>query len=386
MKPAKILFTGTSLFLLLTLFFGCGERVGEKEFIKAKAAQASGDLVQARLHYEKAIKRLSGEHKAAGNHQLGLVCWKLQDTDAAIKAFQAACELSDEGITESNLNLAAAYFQAGDLQQAEVELNRILNRSPNHAGALTLKGLIAMSRNDWTTASSSIQEGLANAPDSPAAQNLIAISEDLQKNRNSDSAIARLKSILQTDPTFAPALFNLGAIYDHWKADPKQALSWYEKYLATQSTDSALANVARKAIERYSTGMEPIRTTTPRTDPVLAQRFIAEGARYHANRKYREALEAYRKATEADPTNADAFYNNGLTHYALAEYVQAADSFSQALKLTPSNESTRYMLAASLHGQKRYREADKEIKELLRINPSHQQGLALQQMIQNLLR
>ena len=48
MKNKKVLMTvGGGVCLLLAVFSGCGERTGEKEYSKALASWADGDLVRA---------------------------------------------------------------------------------------------------------------------------------------------------------------------------------------------------------------------------------------------------------------------------------------------------------------------------------------------------
>ena len=48
--------------LIFATFVGCGGRSWEKEYSKAAEAWNDGDLVRARTHYEKAIRKMSGQN------------------------------------------------------------------------------------------------------------------------------------------------------------------------------------------------------------------------------------------------------------------------------------------------------------------------------------
>jgi Flp pilus assembly protein TadD len=82
--------------LLFATFVGCGGRSGEKEYNRAIEAVADGDLVRARTHFEKAIRKMSGnEKKSMAQNQLGLVLWQLGEVNAAVEAFNQSCALSE---------------------------------------------------------------------------------------------------------------------------------------------------------------------------------------------------------------------------------------------------------------------------------------------------
>ena len=48
-----------------------------------------------------------------------------------------------------------------------------------------------------------------------------------------DDAIAEFQQVLQSDPKNAQALFNLGVTMLHGKNDPKRALEYWERMIAT---------------------------------------------------------------------------------------------------------------------------------------------------------
>jgi tetratricopeptide (TPR) repeat protein len=368
MKNKKLVILCGGSCLLLALFFGCGERSGEKEYTKALSLWADGDLVRAQGQLEKAIRKLTGNAKRAlANNQLGIVLWKLGKPEQAIERFAESCRLTDE-LTGANLNLGMALYHAGQLDEAEFELTKMLNEQPDHADARTIQGLIHMQKKDWKSAAQEISTGLRNHPDDPAGQNALALAE-LHLNRNSDPAVARLKQVVAAYPDYAPACYNLAVIYDQWLGNKNAAASWYKQYLARAGAEATRTAAAKQAVARLG-GKSQTASAQVRTDSAAAARFVAEGSRLHAAKKYTEAIAQYKQAIQADPEQKTAYYNAGLSHYELKQYPEAADACEQALKLDPSFANARYMLALAYVQQRKWSDAEQEAQRLKQVNPA----------------
>src|SRR5215470_3733612 len=58
-----------------------------------------------------------------------------------------------------------------------------------------------------------------------------------------DDAIAEFQQVLQTDPKNAQALFNLGVTMLHGKNDPKRAMEYWERMIATNTNQPQAAFV-----------------------------------------------------------------------------------------------------------------------------------------------
>lgn len=365
MNNKTLLIIGGGVCLLFALFSGCGGNPGEKEYEKAMASWKKNDLVRAQSQLEKAIRKLTGnEEKSVANNQLGIIRWKLGKHAQAIESFGESCRLSND-LTGANLNMGVALYHSGHLEQARLELTKILNEEPDNATARIYLGLVLMKRQDWQGASQELSAGLRSSPNNPAGQNALALVE-LHMSRNTDAAVKRLKQLLAAYPDYAPALFNLAIIHEQWLRDPTAALGWYKQYLQKAGEAGPQAEAAKQAIAKLSqVGPEdPRKTEEKRTDPVAAAEYIAQGTKLHAAKKYNEAIRQYEKAIEADPTMADAHYNLGLTRYELKQYREAAQSCSEALKLNPGYTNARYMLALSYAQLKEWNNAEREAKVL----------------------
>jgi tetratricopeptide (TPR) repeat protein len=364
MKNNRILVIATGTCLMLATFVGCGGRSGEKEYNKAIEAWQDGDLVRARTHFEKAIRKMSGnEKKSVAENKLGLVLWQLGEVDAAAEAFNESCALS-ESLTGANLNLGIALYHAERLDEAEVALNNVLGDNPRNETALSMLGLIAAQKRDWAGASKTISRAVAARPSDPAGQNALVLAE-LNSNRNTDLAVSRLSKLVSAYPDYAPAAYNLAAIYDHWLDNQTAATGWYKEYLRKSGPDGSHGEAARQAIARLGgqTATGP-GTAAPQTDPAAAARYMAEGAKRHQEQKYTDAIEQYRKAIGADPTQKNAYYNMGLAYYALKKYSETEQACLRALKVDPGFVDAQYMLALAYVQQGKWNDAEREAKIL----------------------
>lgn len=360
MKNKNLLIAGSGLCLLLALFFGCGERNGEKEYNKAMASWENGDLSRAQGQMEKAIKRLSDkEKKSMANNQLGIILWNLGKNEQATEKFGESCRLA-EALTGANLNRGIALYQTGQTESAEIEFTKILLEQPGNAMARFFMGLIYLQKKTGNEAAAEISKGLKTNPDDPAGQNAYALAQ-LHTSRGSTAAIAHLKKLLATHPDYAPAAYNLAAIYDQSLHNNSAALGWYKKYLQKAGANGAQVNAAKQAIARLDgTGMrQPVQT-----HPEAAKQYIDAGSKLHAEKEYRSAIAQYQKAIQADPSQATAHYYMGLSLYKLEQYSQTADACKKALQIDPRSSDARYMLALSLAKQGQWSEAEREARIL----------------------
>jgi tetratricopeptide (TPR) repeat protein len=365
MKNKKITVLSVSICLILGVFVGCGERAGEKEYNNAIAAWKDGDLVRARTLFEKSIRKTSGnERKSVALNQLGLVLWSLGEADAAADAFSKSCTLTDT-LTGANLNKGIALFHAGRTDEAEVALNNVLGDNPKNQTARAMLGLIEMQKKNWAGASKELAKTVNLNPNSPAGQNALALAE-LHQNQNSDTAIKRLKQVVAAYPRYTPAAYNLALIYDQWLQNADTAKSWYQKYLQAAGATGTHSEEATKAITRLS--QKGSATPVSQVNTGSAARFMTEGARLHAAKKYADAVVQYQKAIQADSTQKNAYYNMGLAYYAQGKYADSARACNGALKIDPRFSDARYMSSLSYFQLKQWNDAEREAKALKQVD------------------
>ena len=365
MKNRNILAFSAATLAVLIMFAGCGEHSGEKEYDKAVAAWKDGDLVRARTLLEKSIRKTSAnDQKSTALNQLGLVLWQLGESQAAADAFAKSSNLSED-LSGANLNMGVALYHAGRLDEAEVALNNALGADPANTTAQALLGMLEIDKRDWAGANRELSKAIAKDTRNAAAQNALALAE-LHQTQDSARALNRLRQLATAYPDYAPAAFNLAAIYDHWLKDRSNALNWYNLYLGKAGAGGTHVDAAKAAIARLGGSAAPVANTTSAANPQLATRYMAEGAKLHGEKKYTEAVAAYRQAIQSDPNQKNAFYNMGLAYYALNDFSEAAKACNDALNIDPAFSDARYMLSLAYAKQKKWNDAEREANELLK--------------------
>ncbi|HEY5654136.1 MAG TPA: tetratricopeptide repeat protein [Pontiella sp.] len=364
MKNRKITLGATGTLILLATFSGCGERTGERDYNKAVAAWEKGNLVKARVLFEKSIRKTSGnEKKSFVLNQLGLVLWELGEANASANAFTKSCHLT-ENLTGANLNQGIALLHSGRLEEAEVVLNNVLGDDPNNQTARTLLGLVVVQRKKWEETPKELIIAIKQDPQNPITQTALALSE-LKRDRQ--SAVNRLKLVTKISPEYAPAMFNLGIIYDQVLNNPEEALIWYKKYLKQSHIDPVYRTTVEQAIARLNDSHASDRVLE-KPKPSTTRRYLEQAAKLHSAKKYAEAIQQYKKAIQADPKQKSAYYNMSLAYYSISKYQEASQACISALKIDPLFTDARYMLTLSYAKQAMWNIANREANELAKLD------------------
>jgi tetratricopeptide (TPR) repeat protein len=96
---------------------------------------------------------------------------------------------------------------------------------------------------------------------------------------------------------------------------------------------------------------------------------FAEGLKAHKDQKVREAITAYKKATEADPAFFEAHYNLGVAAYEHADWSQALGAYEHALAIAPNDANARFNFALTLQRANYPLDAARELETLAAAHP-----------------
>src|SRR5580658_5362150 len=173
------------------------------------AAANSGNLDQARLAFERAVKlapNVSATHAA-----LGSVLLSQNQMTAALQELTRAHAL-DPGDVSINLNLARAEAETGGFVEAASLFRAALAGSPppvlsedeSLAYAKALAGT-----GDLTSADTTLRNALTTSPESPRLND--ALGTLLAQGDQLDQALPFFRHAIADDPTFARAQYHLGA-------------------------------------------------------------------------------------------------------------------------------------------------------------------------------
>ena len=104
-------------------------------------------------------------------------------------------------------------------------------------------------------------------------------------------------------------------------------------------------------------------------DTSAAERAFAQGLAAQQAGRFREAIQAYRQATELDPADYDAYYNLGLAAAAAGAVPQALTAYEWALVIRPESADARYNFALLLKQANYPLDAADELKTMLNFYP-----------------
>ena len=387
------------LAVVLFTFFGCNGNPGDREYNRALKLWEQGKLVRARASLEKAINKRAGSPKnAVAYNQLGLILWELNEPQKSQQAFSDSRKLDPQRF-DACYNLGSVLCWGGQLSGAQEVLREAAMISPEDGRALEVLGLARLKDKDWKGASVELTAALNRDPDSLRLQTALAVVE-LHSSEGSAVALRRLKAVITKDPSYAPAFFNMGAIYHHWLKDKANAEKFLEGYLQL-APDGPMAELAgdilrelrggtprsttAKAVTKPSTSSLRFNRPAQPNRPAAAEAFN-EAFKYHVATDLKRAIAGYIKAIEFDDTYADAFYNLGLCYAGIQQLDKACAAYGHALELNPGNHDVRYALAYGYYQLKRYGDSEEQLKTILAADPDNSNAANLISLVRAQIR
>ena len=331
--------------LVSVLFFGCGRQPGEKLYQNALSQWEKGHLVRARTLLEKSIRRRTGSvENADAYNRLGLLLWEMGEVDPAAEAFQESIQMdaSDYAVLS---NLGVALTAKKDFPAAENAFREAALLQPGDSRPLAYIGMIYVQNQNWNEAARHVQQAITQLPDNPQLQTALALTE--LQTLGAASALHRLQTLIQKNPTFAPALFNMASIYRHELHNPDKARIWLERYLKQSSEDDPFHIVALAELKTDRPEKTPKLTFTPpqTRDRKKAEQLFKKALASHRKGNLPQAIKEYIQTIETDDLYEQAFYNLGLAYYASNQMVLASEAFNHAVKLSPAFVDARYNAA-----------------------------------------
>ena len=230
---------------------------------------------------------------------------------------------------------AAAFFQSGNLVEAERLCTVVLRTEPNSFDALHLLGIVAARRGRFDEADRLLSRALTINQKSPEAYSNHG---NVQRARGQFAeALASYDRALALKPAFVDALNNRGsALKDLERFD--EALESYDRALALKP-DLAIAHYNRgatlSALQRHEEALASYdRALTLKRD--FAEALNNRGAALSALKRHGEALASYDRALALRPAFAEALQNRGAALAYLGRHEAASKALEQALKLNPA--------------------------------------------------
>jgi FkbM family methyltransferase len=199
-----------------------------------------------------------------------------------------------------DFQLALRYFQAGNLQQAEDILKKILEVQSNNIDAINLLGIISYRQKDYDSAIKYSRKLINLTLNSAGAYYILGHS--LQEKGEADEAITCYEESLRLNPYLVNAYYNLGTIFQD-KNEIDKAISCYQKALQLDPTD---------------------------TDTYYNLGLLLQG-----KGNLDEAVIYYQKALQFNPSLAEAYNNIGMINQEKGQLDEAMTCYEKALQINP---------------------------------------------------
>lgn len=241
-----------------------------------------------------------------------------------------------------------------------------------------------------------------NVADFLAAESYYFKANDLVTQGKLDEALEQYKKALDTDPGYADALADMGAILS-LKKQPQQAADAYTKAITVKPKDALYrANYARvltqlNRLDESKRQLETAYQINPKDKVVLtalASAHLREKNTEGAMRFLKEALELYPKASDIydkmsfanaqsgnfaeavdnaekavalDPNSLSAKLNLGSTLMLMGNLNQATKAYIEATKLAPQDANAHYLLSSTLEKSGDLTGAKEELQKFINL-------------------
>ena len=288
------------------------------------------------------------------------VCAERGRTTAATLQFEAALALKPEYLP-GILRFARLRLELHELDEAQRLYERVLEKDPDEAEAVTGLGRVAFARGEYERAAERFRRSLSLAPQASETHHLLGLAL-VRAGRRSDAR---------------PHLERGGELRAA-RADPmlSRMRSLDRGGQGYQDRGSALlaAGELDRAREAFSRGVEA-RPQDPRAHTNLGYTRLRSGDVEGASADFRRAL-------AIDPDYPHAHFNMGTILSARGNEEAAIAHYRAALRSDPAMVSARFNLANALRRAGQYEESIREYREVLEAEPAHararlQEALAL---------
>jgi tetratricopeptide (TPR) repeat protein len=352
--------------LLLFSFMAAAQSNNPAEAI---ALEQQGKFAESADVWRAVIKQHPQD--AGAYASLGVVLSKLQRYAEAVSAYKKALAINPK-LPGIRLNLGLAEFKQGNFHAAIRPLATALSENPKDAQARTLlalsyygdkqfakaadhlkvvakadpsnaelQRLLAQSclwARQYQCALDGFREILRTQPDSASAH--ILMGEALDGLGKTPEAIAEFQKAAEVSPREPNVHFGLGFLY--WKSqDYHKARQEFEQELANDPKNAQaaayLGDTELKMGNREEAAKFLNQAIQLSSDVRIAH--IDLGVLFSEEKKYQEAVAAFRKAIALNPSEADAHYRLAQAYRALGQTAEAEKEFKLVQKLHQQSDT-----------------------------------------------
>ncbi len=311
------------------------------------------------------------------------------------------------------IGLGLKYLQTGQLDDAQINLNKALELAPGNPDVLQLLGMLAKARGEMDLAQDYLRRSLEQHPNQPHVLNNLA---NLLKDPDPEEATQLYKQAIRLKPDYTDALANLADVIvrQDVKNGPAEALELAKTALAIDPNHALALDVGALAALRagdFKMSFDLAQRAT-RCTPNKARAWHRLGDALAASSNFQDGSQAYAKALHLDPMLDVSWVGYSLCMRHLGNLPNAEEAAIRALEINSTNLTAHeilngilwtqgrveghlgsYSFALSQHPQHpdlslalakaqfllgRYTEAAEHLQPFLRARPNQIDGVELQ--------
>jgi predicted TPR repeat methyltransferase len=260
---------------------------------------------------------------------------------------------------------AVAHHRAGRLDEAARGYDDVLARDPDHAPALSMKGVLALQQRRPADAVAWLERAIA--VDARPAGFHLNLGNALRAVARSRDAAAAYRRALEIDPEMAPAHNNLGNALRDQDLLVDAAAAYRRAVELQPDFFAAAANLAQVEAKLGTRARAEILAAHDRALALADAANLrgVEAANLHNGRgnllqaegRFTDAIEAYRRAIELDPAFGEAHLNLGQALARELRLDEAVEPLRRGLALHPTDLASYKRLAVLLRRLRRNDEA-----------------------------
>jgi tetratricopeptide (TPR) repeat protein len=243
------------------------------------------------------------------------------------------------------------FFSSNNFQEAENNLNYILNSYPQHPGAKSKLAVIYLSTNKLHEGIELLKQSLAIDPFQHEAINNLSIA--LLNSQQYSESLKTIKQLVALNPNFPDIFFNLGLIYKSLNLIDKAIESYLEAIKRNLSHLPSYLNASSCYIELYeynkAIGILNDALKLIINSPEL---FYNLGLAHFYAEEYNSAINYLSKAIQLLPESYQAYNNRGLAFHKLQQFENALNDFNSAIKIHPQYAEAYNNIGVLLQDQK----------------------------------
>jgi tetratricopeptide (TPR) repeat protein len=265
-----------------------------------------------------------------------------RDFRAAVGKYAAAIALAPDSSAKAHFGKGDAHAQLNETDQAITELGAALAQGYAPLEVYKIRWLLYLQKKNYDAALNDAENAARSDPQN-AGYNM-AIGQVLLAKGEFQTALNAFEKFAQANPNDADVYYFIAAANANLGNTEKQL------------------SAANEAINRNT--------------KFLGESYVLIGDALRKNKKYQQAADFYRKATNANPKIYAAYHNLGDVYRTQNKFRQAVEAVKKGLLIFPDDENLSVDLGRYLILSNRYAEAIVAAQQSVKLFPNSYSGYA----------